>query len=85
MTFTFLGAYDPDYPHNALIRKGLRQLGMPVAECRVSRKFKFWARYPLLLLKLPLKVPRRLSSAPRQFAKKFESQKTPFLAGPVLG
>jgi len=64
MTFTFLGAYDPDYPRNAVIRKGLRQLGARVVECRASRKFKFWARYPLLFLKLLLKFPRRLSSVP---------------------
>jgi glycosyltransferase involved in cell wall biosynthesis len=64
MTFTFLGAYDPDYPRNAVIRKGLRQLGVRVDECRASRKLKFWARYPLLFLKLLLKVPRRSSAAP---------------------
>lgn len=59
MTFTFLGAYDPDYPRNSVIRKGLRQLGAPPAECRASRKLKFWARYPILFLRLLLKVPRR--------------------------
>jgi glycosyltransferase involved in cell wall biosynthesis len=61
MTFTFLGAYDPDYPRNSVIRKGLRRLGAPPAECRASRRLKFWARYPVLLLKLPFKVPQGAS------------------------
>jgi len=52
MIFTFLGAYDPDYPRNAVIRKGLRKIGAPAAECRADRHLKFWARYPLLLLRL---------------------------------
>ena len=52
MTFTFLGAYDPDYPRNAVIRKGLRQLGVSPRECRADRAWKFWVRYPVLLLRL---------------------------------
>jgi glycosyltransferase involved in cell wall biosynthesis len=64
MTFTFLGAFDPHYPRNSVIRKGLRQLGATVAECRASRRLKFWARYPILLLKLPFKVPRWTPSVP---------------------
>jgi len=63
MTFTFLGAYDPDYPRNAVIRKGLRLLGAPVDERRASRKLKFWARYPILFLKLLFKIPRPPYSA----------------------
>jgi hypothetical protein len=62
MTFTFLGAYDPDYPRNAVIRKGLRQLGIPSRECRADRKWKFWARYPLLILDLLKPTP--LSARP---------------------
>jgi glycosyltransferase involved in cell wall biosynthesis len=49
MRITFFGAYDPAYPRNAVIRKGLRLNGVDVRECRVAPKFKFWARYPLLL------------------------------------
>jgi len=47
--FTFVGAYDPYYPRNAVIRKGLRRIGVEVSELRVSGRLKFWARYPLLL------------------------------------
>jgi glycosyltransferase involved in cell wall biosynthesis len=49
MRITFFGAYDPAYPRNSVIRKGLRLNGVDVRECRVAPKFKFWARYPLLL------------------------------------
>jgi len=52
MMFTFLGAYDPDYPRNAVIRKGLRQIGAAPRECRANRSWKFWVRYPVLLLRL---------------------------------
>jgi glycosyltransferase involved in cell wall biosynthesis len=48
MRFTFFGGYDPDYPRNAVIRKGLGKNGAAVAECRVWPRKKFWARYPLL-------------------------------------
>lgn len=48
MRFTFFGAYDPEYPRSAVIRKGLRANGAEVRECRVSPRLKVWARYPLL-------------------------------------
>jgi len=47
--FTFIGAYDPLYPRNAVLRKGLRRLGVEVRERRAPAGLKFWARYPLLL------------------------------------
>jgi len=50
MRFFFFGAYDPDYPRNAVIRRGLELAGADVRECRASAKFKAWMRYPLLLL-----------------------------------
>jgi glycosyltransferase involved in cell wall biosynthesis len=65
MTFTFLGAYDPDYPRNAVIRKGLRQLGVPPAECRADRTWKFWVRYPILFLRLLKSAPRPAAPASR--------------------
>jgi glycosyltransferase involved in cell wall biosynthesis len=46
MRFTFFGGYDPDYPRNAVLRKGLRFAGAEVRECRVSPRLKFWARTP---------------------------------------
>lgn len=48
MRFTFFGGYDPAYPRNAVIRKGLGKNGAGVRECRVSPRHKFWARYPQL-------------------------------------
>lgn len=49
MRLCFLGAYDPDYPRNKVIKKGLRLNGVEVSECWLRLKYKFWLRYPLLL------------------------------------
>jgi glycosyltransferase involved in cell wall biosynthesis len=51
MHFTFFGAYDPSYPRNAVLRKGLAGNGAGIAECRVWPRKKFWARYPLLAVR----------------------------------
>jgi glycosyltransferase involved in cell wall biosynthesis len=48
MRFTFFGGYDPDYPRNAVIRKGLAKNGAVVAECRIWPRKKFWALHPRL-------------------------------------
>jgi len=53
--FTFVGAYDPLYPRNAVIRKGLGRAGHEVRERRASVRLKFWARYPLLAAKKPVR------------------------------
>jgi len=45
----FFGAYDPAYPRNSVIKKGLRLNGVEVAECHVQPKYKFWLRYPFLI------------------------------------
>jgi glycosyltransferase involved in cell wall biosynthesis len=45
----FFGGYDPDYPRNAVIRKGLKRCGFPVSECRVDARLKVLLRYPALL------------------------------------
>lgn len=50
-SFVFFGAYDPAYPRNAVIRRGLRENGAPVRDCPESPHWKFWMRYPLLLRK----------------------------------
>ncbi len=50
MRITFFGAYDPAYPRSSVIRRGLRLNGVDVVECRTSPHFKFWVRYPLLML-----------------------------------
>ena len=51
MRLSFFGAYDPDYPRNAVIRKGLRQNGVEVCGCGLRPKCKFWMRYPLLFFR----------------------------------
>jgi glycosyltransferase involved in cell wall biosynthesis len=60
--FGFLGAYDPAYPRNAVIRKGLAALGDEVAEYSAPQSFKVWLRYPTLLARLAAGSPR---SGPR--------------------
>lgn len=51
MNLCFFGAYDPDYPRNLIIRKGLKANGIEVFECGVAPKFKIWLRYPLLFFR----------------------------------
>lgn len=50
MDVVFFGAYDPDYPRNAVLRRGLELNGVEVSQCRVRPGPKFWRRYPMLLL-----------------------------------
>lgn len=59
MRLSFFGAYDPDYPRNTVIRKGLRQNGVEVYECWLRGKYKFWMRYPLLFFKFLHTCSRR--------------------------
>jgi len=49
MNIYFFGGYRPDYPRNAVLRRGLELAGAGVLECRVRPSHKFWLRYPLLL------------------------------------
>lgn len=49
MNVVFFGAYDPAYPRNAVLRRGLELNGVAVSECRVRPGPKFWLRYPLLI------------------------------------
>lgn len=51
MKLCFFGAYDHDYPRNAIIRKGLRSNGVEVSECWLAPKYKFWFRYPILFFR----------------------------------
>ncbi len=48
--FVFFGAYDPAYPRNAVIRRGLRAQGAAVSECAASTRWRFWMRWPRLVL-----------------------------------
>jgi glycosyltransferase involved in cell wall biosynthesis len=52
MKFCFLGAFDPAYPRNAVIRKGLAALGDDIALFPFSPSLKAWVRYPALLARL---------------------------------
>jgi len=51
----FFGGYDPGYPRNSIIRKGLERLGVPVASCNAGNRRKIFTRYPIL-------AARRLAS-----------------------
>jgi len=44
----FFGGYDPDYPRNAIIRKGLERLGVSVRQCRADGMKRAPFRYPIL-------------------------------------
>ncbi len=48
MRLCFFGAYDPEYPRNTVIKRGLSLNGVDVSECWLPPKYKFWLRYPLL-------------------------------------
>lgn len=45
----FFGGYDPEYPRNAVLRRGLELNGVRVSECRVQPGRRFWRRYPALV------------------------------------
>jgi glycosyltransferase involved in cell wall biosynthesis len=49
MDVCFFGAYDPGYPRNAVLRRGLASNGVRVWECGLRPGPKFWLRYPLLM------------------------------------
>jgi glycosyltransferase involved in cell wall biosynthesis len=45
----FFGGYDPAYPRNAILRKGLEKLGVQVRHCRAEGRRRAVFRYPLML------------------------------------
>lgn len=47
----FFGGYDPEYPRNAILRKGLSRKGIEVIECRAEGRLKAPLRYPALLFR----------------------------------
>ena len=51
MKLCFIGGYDPYYPRNFVLRKGLKRIGLDISECRAPAGYKFWLRYPLLCFK----------------------------------
>ncbi len=69
----FFGAYDPRYPRNAIIRRGWRALGFPVAECRAGEKRKVHTRYPILLAR----YARMRDHSPILFVPEFRHKDVP--------
>ncbi len=74
MDILFFGAYNPEYPRNAVLRRGLELNGAGVSECRVRPGPKFWLRYPLRVSRLP-RLSRKAASTPKfllvpEFAQK---------------
>ena len=69
MNICFFGGYRPEYPRNAILRRGLELAGADVLECRVRPSHKFWLRYPLLLGRyaLSLKKTGRQASPGQSF------------------
>jgi glycosyltransferase involved in cell wall biosynthesis len=87
MDVVFFGAYDPDYPRNAVLRRGLELNGVDVSECRVWPGPKFWLRYPLLISRW-VRRSRRAASAPKfTFVPEFAQKDVPLarLAGRLTG
>ena len=63
MEVIFFGGYDPEYPRNAVLRRGLELNGVRVSECQVRLGRRFWLRYPALLGRW-LRRPKVWSSPP---------------------
>ncbi len=61
MDVVFFGGYDPEYPRNAVLRRGLEINGVRVSECRVWPLRRFWRRYPALVRRW-LGLPKRPAS-----------------------
>jgi glycosyltransferase involved in cell wall biosynthesis len=74
MDVVFFGGYDPAYPRNAVLRRGLELNGARVSECRAWPLRRFWRRYPVLVrrwlgLRKAPKSPLRFIFVP-EFAQK---------------
>lgn len=48
MKICFFGGYDPHYPRNRILARGLARHGHEVVEARVSAIGRFWRRWPAL-------------------------------------
>ena len=66
MDVIFFGGYDPAYPRNAVLRRGLELNGVRVSECQVRPGRRFWLRYPALLRRW-LGRPKTEPSSPAIF------------------
>jgi glycosyltransferase involved in cell wall biosynthesis len=68
--FVFFGAYNPAYPRNDVLRRGLRKNGAVVTDCPASIHWRVWLRYPMLVLRfLGARRERREAEAraPRRY------------------
>ncbi len=59
MRLSFLGAYDPEYPRNMVIKKGLRLNEVEVMDCGLWPGRKFWMRYPSLFYRFVRRCSKR--------------------------
>jgi len=87
MEVIFFGGYDPAYPRNAVLRRGLELNGVRVTECQVKPGRRFWLRYPALLRRW-LGRPKSEPSSPGViFVPEFAQKDVPLarlLAGRTL-
>jgi glycosyltransferase involved in cell wall biosynthesis len=83
MDVLFFGAYNPEYPRNAVLRRGLDLNGVRVSECRVRPGPKFWRRYPLLASRLARRSRKAVSTPKFLFVPEFAQKDVPLarLAG----
>jgi glycosyltransferase involved in cell wall biosynthesis len=77
MKIIFFGAYDPGYPRNAVLRRGLELNGVEVSECRVRPGPKFWLRYPLLASRWIRPSKRAVSPPTFLFVPEFAQKDVP--------
>ena len=83
MDVLFFGAYNPEYPRNAVLRRGLDLNGVRVSECRVRPGPKFWLRYPLLASRWARRSRKAASTPKFLFVPEFAQKDVPLacLAG----
>ena len=83
MDVVFFGGYDPAYPRNAVLRRGLELNGVRVSECRVRPGPRFWLRYPLLISRWRRRSGKAVSAPKFLFVPEFAQKDVPLarLAG----
>jgi glycosyltransferase involved in cell wall biosynthesis len=77
MDVVVFGAYDPAYPRNAVLRRGLELSGVGVSECRVRPGPKFWLRYPLLASRWARRSRKAVSTPKFLFVPEFAQKDVP--------
>jgi len=77
MDVIFFGGYDPAYPRNAVLRRGLELNGVRVSECRVLPGRRFWLRYPALLRRWIGRPKAQPSSLAFLFVPEFAQKDVP--------